>query len=93
MGSRGAFQDVDTGKFNFVENGQNYHTVGDVDGVQVILQNSGMIARGLSLAALIYTFTLELIKTLKLYYDKNNEWENNLEEQIKKIKSDSITKF
>lgn len=39
MGSRGAFQDVDTGKFNFVENGQNYHTVGDVDGVQVILQN------------------------------------------------------
>lgn len=40
MGSRGAFQDVDTGKFNFVENGQNYHTVGDVDGVQVILQNS-----------------------------------------------------
>ena len=34
MGSRGAFEDVDTGKFNFVENGQNYHTVGDVDGVQ-----------------------------------------------------------
>lgn len=43
MGSRGAFQDVDTGKFNFVENGQNYHTVGDVDGVQVILQNSGSV--------------------------------------------------
>lgn len=43
MGSRGAFQDVDTGKFNFVENGQNYHTVGDVDGVQVILQNSGAV--------------------------------------------------
>ena len=52
-----------------------------------------MIARGLSLAALIYTFTLELIKILKLYYNKNKEWENNLEEQIKKIKSDSITKF
>lgn len=43
MGSRGAFEDVDTGKFNFVENGQNYHTVGDVDGVQVILQNSGAV--------------------------------------------------
>ena len=43
MGSRGAFQDVDTGKFNFVENGQNYHTVGDVDGVQVILQNSVLL--------------------------------------------------
>lgn len=57
------------------------------------MKNAGMIARGLSLAVLIYTFTLELIKTLKLYYDKNNEWENNLEEQIKKIKSDSITKF
>ena len=57
------------------------------------MKNAGMIARGLSLAALIYTFTLELIKTLKLYYNKNKEWENNLEEQIKKIKSDSITKF
>ena len=43
MGSRGAFQDVDTGKFNFVENGQNYHAVGGVDGVQVILQNSGAV--------------------------------------------------
>ena len=32
-------------------------------------------------------------ETLKLYYNKNKEWENNLEEQIKKIKSDSITKF
>lgn len=34
------------------------------------MKNAGMIARGLSLAALIYTFTLELIKTLKLYYNK-----------------------
>lgn len=57
------------------------------------MKNAGMIARSLSLAALIYTFTLELIKTLKIYYNKNKEWENNLEEQIKKIKSDSITKF
>ena len=61
--------------------------------LRIKMKNAGMIARGLSLAALIYTFTLELIKTLKLYCDKNNEWENNLEEQIKKIKSDSITKF
>ena len=50
-------------------------------------------SKRLIFAALIYTFTLELIKTLKLYYNKNKEWENNLEEQIKKIKSDSITKF
>lgn len=57
------------------------------------MKNAGMIARGLSLAALIYTFTLELIKALQLYYNKNKEWENNLEEQIKKIKSYSITKF
>lgn len=57
------------------------------------MKNAGMIARGLSLVALIYTFTLELIKALKLYYNKNKEWENNLEEQINKIKSDSITKF
>lgn len=57
------------------------------------MKNAGMIARSLSLAALIYTFTLELIKALQLYYNKNKEWENNLEEQIKKIKSDSITKF
>ena len=49
MGSRGAFEDVDTGKFNFVENGQNYHTVGDVDGVQVILQNSGAVLRLLNI--------------------------------------------
>jgi hypothetical protein len=57
------------------------------------MKNAGMIARSLSLAALIYTFTLELIKALQLYYNKNKEWENNLEEQIKKIKSDGITKF
>ena len=35
------------------------------------MKNAGMIARSLSLAALIYTFTLELIKTLKIYYNKN----------------------
>lgn len=48
------------------------------------MKNAGMIARSLSLAALIYTFTLELIKALQLYYNKNKEWENNLEEQIKR---------
>lgn len=56
MGSRGAFQDVDTGKFNFVENGQNYHTVGDVDGVQVILQNMYIYSSVLIFDVTIYSF-------------------------------------
>lgn len=43
MGSRGAFEKVDLGYFSFKEDGQNYHTLGEVDGIQVIIQDSGSV--------------------------------------------------
>lgn len=43
MGSRGAFESVDLGYFSFKEDGQNYHTIGEVDGIQVIIQDSGSV--------------------------------------------------
>ena len=43
MGSRGAFENVDLGNFHFKEGGQNYHSVGEVDGIQVIIQDSGSV--------------------------------------------------
>lgn len=43
MGSRGAFENVDLGYFSFKEDGQNYHTIGEVDGIQVIIQDSGSV--------------------------------------------------
>lgn len=30
MGSRGAFVNVDIGNFDFVENGQTYHSIGEL---------------------------------------------------------------
>ena len=46
MGSRGAFVDVDTGNFSFVEGGQHYMAVGELTGnpnVQVIIQDSNNV--------------------------------------------------
>lgn len=43
MGSRGAFENVDLGYFSFKEDGKNYHTIGEVDGIQVIIQDSGSV--------------------------------------------------
>lgn len=43
MGSRGAFENVDLGYFSFKEDGKYYHTIGEVDGVQVIIQDSGSV--------------------------------------------------
>lgn len=43
MGSRGAFEKVDLGYFSFKEDGQNYHTIGEVDGIQVNIQDSGSV--------------------------------------------------
>ena len=54
------------------------------------MKNAGMIARGLSLAALIVTFTSELIEALKLYYNKNKEWENNWENNLEEQKKDKV---
>jgi hypothetical protein len=41
MGSRGAFENVDIGNFKFVEGGKNYYSVGEIDGIKVLIQNSG----------------------------------------------------
>lgn len=38
MGSRGAFVNVDSSDFTFVENGQIYHTIGFEDGIKFIYQ-------------------------------------------------------
>ena len=52
-----------------------------------------MLRRATALKRICDRQRVQNAKALKLYYNKNKEWENNLEEQIKKIKSDSITKF
>lgn len=36
MGSRGAFVNVDSGNFSFVENGQRYSTIGQIDDIQIL---------------------------------------------------------
>lgn len=59
----------------------------------VKIKNAGMIARGLSMASLIYTLTLGIIKNLSLYHSKNLELEQKQEEKIRKKQSKSITQF
>ncbi len=36
MGSRGAFVSVDSGDFNFIENGERYFTIGIIDDIQIL---------------------------------------------------------
>lgn len=43
MGSRGAFIDVYKGDFSFVENGQCYETIGQIEGVVVIKKTHGSV--------------------------------------------------
>lgn len=43
MGSRGAFADVNTGNFSFVDGGQTYHSLGEIDGVKVIIRDKGSV--------------------------------------------------
>lgn len=43
MGSRGAFVNVNAGDFDFKENGQTYHSVGEVEGVKVLVRDSGSV--------------------------------------------------
>ena len=46
MGSRGAFIDVDTGNFDFVENGQHYMSVGVLSSnpnVKILVQDSNAV--------------------------------------------------
>ena len=43
MGSRGAFEDVSVGNFNFVDGGQTYKSVGEVDGIKVLMRTSGSV--------------------------------------------------
>ena len=43
MGSRGAFEDVNSGNFNFVEGGQTYQSIGEVDGIKVLVKTSGSV--------------------------------------------------
>lgn len=43
MGGRGAFEDVSAGNFQFVVNGQTYKSVGNVDGVEILLRTRGAV--------------------------------------------------
>jgi len=43
MGSRGAFVSVNTGDFSFVEGGQNYYSIGEIDNVKVLVQKEGAV--------------------------------------------------
>lgn len=43
MGGRGAFVDVSAGDFNFVEGGQTYKSIGEVEGVKVLMKTSGSV--------------------------------------------------
>lgn len=38
MGGRGAFRNVNTGNFTFIDNGQKYHAVGFDDGIRYLIQ-------------------------------------------------------
>lgn len=41
MGSRGAFEDVNTGNFTFVDGGKTFNSIGEVDGVKVLVRADG----------------------------------------------------
>lgn len=43
MGSRGAFVNVYEGDFRFVENGQTYHSIGEYEGVKILVRDKGSI--------------------------------------------------
>ena len=43
MGGRGSFVDVSAGNFNFVDGGQTYQSIGEVDGIKVLVRSSGSV--------------------------------------------------
>lgn len=43
MGSRGAFVNVNLKNFDFVDGGQTYHSIGEVDGIKVLVRDSGSV--------------------------------------------------
>lgn len=43
MGGRGAFANISERDFRFKEAGQQYHSIGNVDGVKVLLKDSGSV--------------------------------------------------
>lgn len=43
MGSRGAFVNIDGKNFDFVEHGQTYHSIGEVDGVKILVRDFGSV--------------------------------------------------
>lgn len=43
MGGRGSFLNIDMGDFTFREGGKNYHSVGQVDGIKVLVQEKGSV--------------------------------------------------
>lgn len=76
MGSRGAFQSVDTNNFTFVDGGQTYHCIGYVDDIKVLIKEKGN-----SVKAPEYShtagrkYTIVQNGTLKhlAYYDENHK--------------------
>lgn len=40
MGSRGAFENIHAGDFTFREGGQLYHSIGEIDGIKVLVMDA-----------------------------------------------------
>lgn len=78
MGSRGAFVDVNSGDFSFVENGQRYYSIGYLSSnpnVKVLVQNSGSVrAPEFSHSSnRIYAIVQDGALKHLTYYDKHNQ--------------------
>lgn len=43
MGSRGSFVNVNANDFTFVDGGQTYHSIGEVDGVKILVRDKGSV--------------------------------------------------
>lgn len=75
MGSRGAFVNVNEGNFNFVNGGQNYFVVGEVDDVKILIKPNGSIGAPLyshtnnRIYAIIQNGNLKYL----LFYDDNHQ--------------------
>lgn len=75
MGSRGAFENVHTGDFTFREGGQLYHSIGEIDGIKVLIMDAKRVK------APEYSHTAERIYAIAqngelkhlAFYDENHD--------------------
>ena len=76
MGGRGSFISVDTGDFTFVEGGQKYFSIGEVNGIKIIerTDNNSVSAPFYSHSPnSVYAVVQDGILKYIRYYDENHE--------------------